>query len=104
MDLVKLAANKYFELDPENAGKYVVLSNAYATFGYWDNDVEVREMMRSSGIIKEPGYSQIEVQGEVHFFLRDDKSHKLSTQIYKLIKVMTSSLKDAGYIPDLSST
>ncbi|GKV18761.1 hypothetical protein SLEP1_g29100 [Rubroshorea leprosula] len=104
MDLVKLAANKYFELDPENAGKYVVLSNAYATFGYWDNVVEVREMMRSSGIIKEPGYSRIEVQGEVHFFLRDDKSHKLSTQLYELIKLMTSSLKDAGYIPDLNST
>ncbi|GLU20587.1 hypothetical protein SLE2022_367780 [Rubroshorea leprosula] len=103
MEIWKFAANKYFELDPEDAGKYVVLSNAYATFGYWDNVVEVREMMKSSGIIKEPGYSRIEVQGEVQFFLRDDRSHKLSTQICKLIKVMTSCLKDTGYVPDLSS-
>lgn len=103
MDLVKIAANKYFELDPDNAGKYVVLSNTYANFGYWDDVVEVREMMRSSGILKEPGYSRIEVQGEVHFFLRNDKSHKLSADIYELIKVMTLSLKDAGYAPILSS-
>ncbi|KAM1540770.1 hypothetical protein ACFX10_005405 [Malus domestica] len=39
-DLLKLAAKKYFTLEPENAGKYVVLSNAYATFGLWDNVAE----------------------------------------------------------------
>ncbi|XWS18117.1 hypothetical protein CRYUN_Cryun32bG0014300 [Craigia yunnanensis] len=32
MDLIKLVADKDFELDPENAGTFVVLSNAYATF------------------------------------------------------------------------
>ncbi|KAF2291719.1 hypothetical protein GH714_035332 [Hevea brasiliensis] len=37
MDLVNCAAKKYFELDPENAGKYVVLSNTYAAFGFWDD-------------------------------------------------------------------
>ncbi|KAH9798176.1 pentatricopeptide repeat-containing protein [Citrus sinensis] len=41
IDLVKVAAKKYFELDPENAGKYVVLANAYANVGSWDNVEEV---------------------------------------------------------------
>ncbi|KAK6269131.1 hypothetical protein QUC31_013291 [Theobroma cacao] len=63
--LIKLAADKYFELDPENAGKYVVLSNAYATFGFWDNVASLRRMMRNSGVKKEPAYSRIEIQGEV---------------------------------------
>ncbi|KAM2800595.1 hypothetical protein COP1_005300 [Malus domestica] len=63
-DLLKLAAKKYFTLEPENAGKYVVLSNAYATFGLWDNVAKVRDMMKESGIVKEPAYSKIEVQKE----------------------------------------
>ncbi|KAH9798173.1 pentatricopeptide repeat-containing protein [Citrus sinensis] len=69
IDLVKVAAKKYFELDPENAGKYVVLANAYANVGSWDNVEEVRGMMRNLGVVKEPGYSRIEVLGMVHFFV-----------------------------------
>ncbi|RVW33620.1 Pentatricopeptide repeat-containing protein [Vitis vinifera] len=69
IDMLRFAAKKYFDLEPENAGKYVVLSNAYATFGLWDNVAEVRGVMRESGMRKDPGYSRIEVQREVHFFL-----------------------------------
>ncbi|XVE87659.1 hypothetical protein DITRI_Ditri19aG0005800 [Diplodiscus trichospermus] len=64
MDLVKLAADKFFELDPENAGAYVVLSNAYATFGFWENVAALRRIMRNSGVMKEAAYSSIEIQGE----------------------------------------
>ena len=58
MNLVKLAANKFFELEPENAGKYVVLSNAYATSGFWKNAAVVRAVMQESGIIKEPSLAE----------------------------------------------
>ncbi len=102
MDLVKLASNKYFELEPKNPGKYVVLSNAYATSGFWDNVAQVRAVMRESGIIKEPGCSRIEVQNGAHFFFKGDKSHKQSKEINELIREMTCILKDAGYVPDLS--
>ena len=71
-DLLKLAAKKYLKLEPENAGKHVVLSNAYATFGLWDNVDKIRDMMKESGIVKEPAYSKIKVQKEVHFFLMVD--------------------------------
>lgn len=101
IDLVELAAKRYFELEPENAGKYVVLSNAYASFGFWDSVAQVRGMMRNSGMVKEPGYSRIEVQEEVNFFLKGDKSHKQSDRIYEMIKEITCILKDAGYVPDL---
>lgn len=101
IDLLKLAANKYFELEPENAGKYVVLSNAYATFGLWENVAKVRAVMKESGMIKEPGYSKIEVQKEVHFFHKGDKSHKQYKEIYKMVKSINWILKDVGCVPDL---
>lgn len=103
IDMLRLAAKKYYDLEPENAGKYVVLSNAYATFGLWDNVAEFREVMRESGMRKEPGYSRIEFQKEVHFFLMGDKSHKQTELIYEVIKEVTCILKDAGYVPDLGS-
>ncbi|KAM1456329.1 hypothetical protein FF1_005331 [Malus domestica] len=96
-DLLKLAAKKYFTLEPENAGKYVVLSNAYATFGLWDNVAKVRDMMKESGIVKEPAYSKIEVQKEVHFFLKGDTYHKQSKQIYEMVKLVDFSLNDSAY-------
>lgn len=100
MDLIKPALQQYFELEPENAGKYVVLSNAFASFGLWKNVAEIRGAMRYSGMIKEPGYSRIEVQREVHYFFIGDKSHKQSEAILEMVGYLTCSLKDAGYIPD----
>uniref|UniRef100_A0A2C9WEU7 DYW domain-containing protein n=1 Tax=Manihot esculenta TaxID=3983 RepID=A0A2C9WEU7_MANES len=102
MDLVNHAAKQYFKLDPQNAGKYVVLSNTYATFGFWDDVAKVRSMMRDSGIMKEPAYSRIEVQGEIHCFLMGDKSHRKYKEICSTIIKMMCTLRDAGYVPDIS--
>ncbi|XP_043688780.1 pentatricopeptide repeat-containing protein At4g16470 isoform X1 [Telopea speciosissima] len=104
IELVKLAAKKFFELETQNAGKYVVLSNSYASFGLWKNVAEVREVMRAARVKKEPGYSWIEVKGKVHTFLVGDNSHQQTEQIYKTMKKLTSNLRDGGYVPDLWSS
>ncbi|XP_026392851.1 pentatricopeptide repeat-containing protein At4g16470 [Papaver somniferum] len=101
LELAKVAAKKFFEMDPENAGKYIVLSNAYAMLGQWKDAKEVREGMRVSGVKKEPGCSWVEIQREVHIFLAGDKFHRKYEQVYEMIKELTSTLKDAGYIPDV---
>ena len=54
-------------------------------------------------IKKEPGYSMIEVQREVHFFFMGDNPHKHTEQIRESITYLNCMLKDAGYVPDLSS-
>ncbi|KAK2967511.1 hypothetical protein RJ640_010152 [Escallonia rubra] len=100
MDILTLATKKFFELESENAGKYVVLSNAYATFGSWGNVAEVRRAMKALGVKKEPGYSMIEVQREVNFFFMEHNSQKQADQLYGLIKDLTCILKDAGYSPE----
>nr|XP_016511912.1 PREDICTED: pentatricopeptide repeat-containing protein At4g16470-like [Nicotiana tabacum] len=103
IEMVKLAARNFFDLEPENAGKYVVLSNAYASFGLWNNVAEVRRLMKDSGVKKEPGYSMIEVQRQTHFFYMEHNAHEQTDEIYKLVKNMAGVLKDAGDIPDLLS-
>ncbi|RZC46110.1 hypothetical protein C5167_039065 [Papaver somniferum] len=101
LELAKVAAKKFFEMDPENAGKYIVLSNAYAMLGLWKDAREVRDGMRVSGVKKEPGCSWIEIQREVHIFLAGDKFYRKNEQVYEMIKELTSTSKDAGYIPDV---
>ncbi|XP_073124455.1 pentatricopeptide repeat-containing protein At4g16470 [Henckelia pumila] len=102
VEMVKLAAKKFFELEPENAGKYIVLCNAYATFGLWDNVAEVRSMMKGCGIKKEPGYSMVEVQMEAHFFFMGHNTHKQTKQICGLIEDLTCILKDNCDVRDFS--
>ncbi|PWA71957.1 Pentatricopeptide repeat-containing protein [Artemisia annua] len=54
MDMVKIAAKNYFDLETDNVGKYVVLSNAYATFGQWSSVAEIRSGLKELGMKKEP--------------------------------------------------
>ncbi|KAF3787524.1 Pentatricopeptide repeat-containing protein [Nymphaea thermarum] len=60
LQLATVAANRFFELEPDNAGKYVVLSNVYAARGLWRKVGEVREVMKENGRKKEPACSWIE--------------------------------------------
>ncbi|VFR03602.1 unnamed protein product [Cuscuta campestris] len=103
VDMVKLAAMNYFELEPENAGKYVVLSNAYASFGMWNNVAEIRRVMKESGVKKEPGYSMIEVQRQAHFFSMGHNTHTQTGLIYEVIRDLTCVLRDTGDLPELRS-
>ncbi|XP_071906536.1 pentatricopeptide repeat-containing protein At4g16470-like isoform X1 [Coffea arabica] len=102
MDLAKIAAKNFFKLEPGSAGKYVVLSNAYASFGLWDNVAEIRSVMNESGMRKEPGYSMIEIQREAHFFFMEHNIHEKTEELHQLIEDLTCVLKDMGYAPDVS--
>ncbi|XP_057837437.2 pentatricopeptide repeat-containing protein At2g13600 isoform X2 [Cryptomeria japonica] len=63
------AAMLLFDLDPNNAATYVLLSNIYAEVGRWDEVQIVRRLMKDRGIKKIPGCSWIEGHKMVHTFL-----------------------------------
>ncbi|KAL0741925.1 hypothetical protein Bca4012_083438 [Brassica carinata] len=60
VQLGEIAANKLFELEPENTGNYVLLANIYAALGRWKDMEMVRRMMEDVGLRKKPGHSTIE--------------------------------------------
>ncbi|KAK9068929.1 hypothetical protein SSX86_013045 [Deinandra increscens subsp. villosa] len=97
MDMMKIAAKNYFELETDNVGKYVVLSNAFAAFDQWSNVAIIRSGLKELGMKKEPGYSMIEVQKKVHFFFMGHNMHEQTEQIYQMVKDMNCVLKDAGH-------
>ncbi|KAJ4708360.1 Pentatricopeptide repeat-containing protein [Melia azedarach] len=57
------------QLEPDNPGNYVALSNAYATAGRWNEVSKVRDLMKEKGLRKNPGYSWIQNGDELHVFL-----------------------------------
>ncbi|KAF8408825.1 hypothetical protein HHK36_004894 [Tetracentron sinense] len=59
LDLAKLSAQNLFELDPNNATAYVVLSNLYSVLGQKKDEEVLRMAKKSKRVKKNPGCSWI---------------------------------------------
>ncbi|KAJ6715316.1 hypothetical protein OIU85_026786 [Salix viminalis] len=75
VDLAEKVANKIFEVDPENNGAYILLSNIYAAAQRWKDVAKLQYLMRNKGIKKTPAFSWIEVKNKTPVFVSGDKSH-----------------------------
>eukprot|EP01018_Ginkgo_biloba_P026224 Gb_06176 [translate_table: standard] len=99
IELGERVAERVFQIDPENNGYYVLLSNIYATAGRWDDVAKVRIMMKERGLKKNPGCSWIEVKNKVYAFVAGDPSPPQSKEIYAMLERLAGDMKVAGYIP-----
>lgn len=61
VDLAKLAVQRALELDPQNVGIYVFLSNMFAKYGMWNEIGKLREERKERELEKDAGCSWIEV-------------------------------------------
>ncbi|PNT75831.1 pentatricopeptide repeat-containing protein At4g21065-like [Brachypodium distachyon] len=100
VELGELALQKLIELEPEDAGNYVLLSNIYAQSGKWEKAARVRKLMTNRGLKKIIGCSWIELKGKTHGFLVGDASHPRSAEIYEELERLEGLMSDAGYMPD----
>ncbi|KGN44916.1 pentatricopeptide repeat-containing protein At5g56310 [Cucumis sativus] len=62
LEVSEIAARRLVEMEPENGGYYVVLSNIYAEMGKWSEVEKVREIMKERGLKKDLGSSSVELQ------------------------------------------
>eukprot|EP01018_Ginkgo_biloba_P019327 Gb_27416 [translate_table: standard] len=68
IEIAEHVAERLFQLDPENAALYVLLSNIYALAGRWDDIGKVRKLMKDRRLKKKPGCSWIEFNNKVNTF------------------------------------
>ncbi|XP_010257751.1 PREDICTED: pentatricopeptide repeat-containing protein At5g39680 [Nelumbo nucifera] len=101
--LGKKVAETILELDPDDVGTYILLSNMYAKARRWDGVAKIRKLMRGRNIKKEPGVSWIEIRNNIHVFVSEDKKHPHSSQIHEKVSELLSLIKPLGYVPRIDT-
>ncbi|KAK3139642.1 hypothetical protein QOZ80_5AG0386870 [Eleusine coracana subsp. coracana] len=69
IELARWAAQHLFELKPEHSGYYTLLMNMYAEAGMWHEANEVRTLMKSRKVQKNPAYSWVQSGNKLQAFL-----------------------------------
>ena len=93
VEMGEAVGKKLIEMEPEHDGRYVGLSNVYATGRKWGEARSMRKTMEMKGIKKAPGFSSLEVDGIVHGFTAHDRSQDLSFEIYNLLSILVQQMK-----------
>jgi pentatricopeptide repeat protein len=91
--LAEIAGKEILKREPGDDGVYVLLWNMFASSNKWREAREMRKEMLSRKIFKKPGCSWIEVDGAVHEFLVEDKTHHARREIYETLECMTRQFK-----------
>lgn len=101
-ELATFAADKAFELGPVSPGLHVLLANAYAAAGRYEDAARARKLLRDRGMKKETGLSWVEEGNRVHAFASGDRSHALTQKIYQKLEELGEEMEREGYVADTS--
>lgn len=103
VELARSVGDKLLELEPQEAGAYMLLSNLYGVGGDLEGVANVRRLMSNRGIRKQKACTLIEINRTVHSFESGDRSHPLSKEIYKYLQNLVEKMKiNIGYEPNTS--
>ncbi|KAJ8426777.1 hypothetical protein Cgig2_034036 [Carnegiea gigantea] len=99
VEVAEKAANSILQLDPHDSSVYILLSNIYADAGMWGKVSGLRMAMRENKVKKEPGCSWIEVMGDVHTFLANEKAHPRREEIFKELNLLYGEMRLIELLP-----
>jgi pentatricopeptide repeat protein len=102
VEMGESVGHRLLEIEPENSGNYVILSNLYASAGRWEDVRTLRKLMKEKAVKKEPGRSWIELDQMLHTFHASDRSHPRREEAFAKVRELSIKFKEAGYVPDLS--
>lgn len=88
LKIAVIAMENLLELEPDDTGNYILLSNLYADLGNWDGVSRMRKLIRSKSMKKTPGCSSIEVDNMVQEFASGDDSKPFSKAIHSVLKLL----------------
>lgn len=102
IELAEVASKHLFELDAENPGRYVLMSNIYASSGKQTHADNIRDLMKQRGVKKTAGHTIIEIKNKIYTFVAGDTSHNQSGLIYSELEKLMNRIRLEGYKPDLN--
>ncbi|WCJ20454.1 Tetratricopeptide repeat (TPR)-like superfamily protein [Euphorbia peplus] len=99
VELAEWASSKLFELEPTNAGNYVLLCDIYAAAGMWDEVKRVKRLLEDRGLQKVSGRSWIEVNRKIYSFVSTDEVNPRIEQLHAFLSELSTEMKEKGYVP-----
>ncbi|KAM6578075.1 hypothetical protein CsatB_029912 [Cannabis sativa] len=99
VELAERACKRLFELEPRNAGNYVLLADIYAEAGMWDEVKRVKRLSEVRKLQKVPGCCWVEVKKKVYSFMSVDEFNPQSELVHALLVNLSSEVKEMGYVP-----
>ncbi|KAA8535088.1 hypothetical protein F0562_030091 [Nyssa sinensis] len=98
VEMGRRMADALMEMEPEESGSYVLMSNLYAEKGDWAKVAKIRKGMRERRVKKEIGFSWVDVgdvNGSLYLygFSSGDKSHPESEEIHSMAEYLGSEMK-----------
>ncbi|KAL2932380.1 hypothetical protein RDABS01_006399 [Bienertia sinuspersici] len=98
MEMGRRVSNKLIEMEPEESGSYVLMSNLYGESGDWEKVAMMRRKMRDSRVRKEVEFSWVDVGNTdgsliMHGFSSDDVSHPRCEEIYHVVECLGLEMK-----------
>ncbi|KAL6979119.1 hypothetical protein U1Q18_020783 [Sarracenia purpurea var. burkii] len=99
VEMARKMAKRLLKFDPRDDSAYVIVANAFAVAGKWDEVKEIWKTMKDGRVRKEGGRSWIEAQGTVHVFLAGDQRHERTAEIYAKLEELMEEIGKLGYVP-----
>ncbi|XP_062175326.1 pentatricopeptide repeat-containing protein At5g04780, mitochondrial-like [Alnus glutinosa] len=97
LELAEVAAKHLFEMEPNNAGNHILLSNIYAANRKWEEVARARKLLKESEVKKEKGMSWIEIKDKVHSFMVGEINHPKIAEIYFRLDDLVKKLEKLDY-------
>jgi pentatricopeptide repeat protein len=99
VELAERASRRLFELEPMNAGNYVLLADIYAEANMWDEVKRVKKLLDARGLQKIQGRSWIEAKRKIYSFTSVDEPNPQMEQLHALLVRLSTEMKERGYMP-----
>ncbi|XWS16974.1 hypothetical protein CRYUN_Cryun33cG0027600 [Craigia yunnanensis] len=96
-NLARVASERLFELDPENVGYYVLLSNLYSAERNYPLAASVRRDVKKRKLAKILGCTLIKIGETPNVFTSGDQSHPQASTIYAMLEKLIRKMKEAGF-------
>lgn len=94
VDMACAALDHLFQVNANDIGNYIVMSNLYAANARWDDVLEIRRSMKMRDLKKPVGCSWIEVERKKSVFAAGDYSHSQRRPIYETLIVLDEQIKE----------
>ncbi|KAF8378974.1 hypothetical protein HHK36_028400 [Tetracentron sinense] len=98
--IAERVSERILELNSDDTGYFVLVSNVYAALGKWDQVRNIRKSMKARGLKKHRGCSWIEIRNKVYVFGSGERFFEQAEEVYRLLERLQNLMAKEGYVVD----